>query len=635
MSSIILNSMGSSSAKNLIYSIPLQNSEEPGYSAIYRNKLMYFTNECATYLEVFLKLSYKYPNRIFFTHLKREGLKNWTFEKTRNKLHQYIKFLEGLKIPKSNFGFSLVGIMCKSSPKWIVLELACMSLSITTIGLHEHRSVEESAEIMGTLKLNTLFCSSDKLLSIAESKREGFLPDLENALIFGTIPSEFQSKKVHRFNVVSVKLMKNVEVCVKFPESDSVYTLAFNSGVTGPYKIVQVTHRNLMAAIIGTVNNGYGWNAEDSYFSFIPMSIPMVRSCLYAVTKTGMRIIISSGDIEKIPEEMRLAKPTLMMTIPEMIENIYKAVTQEFSKLTGLKRKLALKAIQSKKKAIEAKGSFHHKIYDSLVFKKLRTTFGGKLRQFVTGVYCMTPEVSNYIKIFFSCDVIEAYGIVEANTCNIASMIGDPSSGHQGGPMSSLEAKLRIIPELVSFYPGPVGELCLRGELVCNFFLDGSEVCDNNGWCRTGDIFTIIPQKNAFQFVARIGDLLKRDGNIIGIGKLEAIYRASYFVSQIFIDVARSGQILGFVVLNEKHVMGLFQNQVEIYKKEIISDEFKKKLFEELDNVANNFRVPQSLRIKQVFIEENPWKSDELIAFTFKLRRTNMAKMYREVLESE
>lgn len=627
--------MGSSNTKNFIYSIPLKNSEEPGYSAIYRNKLMYFTNECATYLEVFLKLSYKYPNRIFLTELKRKGLKNWTYEKTRQKLHQYIRFLEGLKIPKSNFGHSLLGIMCKSSPKWILLELACMSLSITTIGLHEHRSIEESAEIMGIVKLSALICSSERFATIAEAKKEGLLPDLENLLVLGAIPEEFQSIKVHNFNVNSVKLIKNVEVCVKLPESDSVYTLAFTSGVTGPLKIVQVTHRNLMAAVIGTANNGYAWNAGDSYFSYIPMSIPMERSCLYAVTKTGMRIIVSSGCIEKIPEEMRLAKPTLMMTIPEMLENICKTVSQEFNKLTGLKRKLALKAIKSKEKAIETKGSFSHKVYDSLVFKKLRASFGGKLRQFVTGVYCMTPGVSKSIKIFFSCDCIEGYGIAEANTCNIASMTGDPSCGHQGGPMSSLEAKLRLIPELVSYYPGPVGELCLRGELVCNFFLDGSEVCDNNGWCRTGDIFTIIPEKNAFQFVARIGNLLQIDGNIIAISKLEAIYRASYFVSQIFIDVAGSGKILGFVVLNEKYVMGLFHNQEEIYRREIKSDEFRKKLFEDLDILSNKFGVPQSLRIKQVFIEENSWKADELVTFTFKLRRMNLAKMYREVLERE
>lgn len=627
--------MGSSNSKNYIYSIPLKNSEEPGYSAIYRNKLMYFTNECATYLEVFLRLSYKYPNRLYLSHLKGQNLKNWTFEKARKKLHEYIKFLEGLKIPKSNFGFSLIGIMHKSSPKWIILELACMSLSISTLGLHEHRSIEESAEIMGMVKLNTLFCSLDKLMLIIESKKAGLLPDLEHVLVFGSIPIEAQSIKISNFKVSEIKLQKNVEVCVKFPESDSIYTLSVSSGITGPFKIVQVTHRNLMAAVIGTANNGYDWTVQDSYFSYIPMSIPMERSCIYAVSKTGMKIIISSGCLENLLNEMHIAKPTLMLTIPEMLEDIYKNVLQEFNKLTGLKKKIAFKALKSKKKSLESKGEFKARLYDSLVFKKLRNSFGGKLRQFVTGVYYMNAEVSKHIKIFFSCDLIEGYGIVEANTCNIASMIGDPSCGHCGGPMSSLEAKLRLIPELTSHFPGPVGELCLRGELVCNYFLDGSEVCDNNGWCRTGDIFTVIPEKNAFQFVARIGELLNIEGSVVSISKLEGIYRLSFFVSQIYIDVARSGKIIGFVVPNEKYVLGLFQNQMEKYREGIKSEEFRARLISELETLADKFEVPRAARVKDVFVEENAWRSDGVISFTFKLNRMNLAKMYREVLDRE
>lgn len=627
--------MGSSNSKNYIYSIPLKNSEEPGYSAIYRNKLMYFTNECATYLEVFLRLSYKYPNRLYLSHLKGQGMKNWTFEKARKKLHEYIRFLESLKIPKSNFGFSLVGIMHKSSPKWIILELACMSLSISTIGLHEHRGIEENAGIMGIVKLNTLFCSLEKLMLIIESKKAGLLPDLEQVFVFGNIPVEAQSIKLNNFKVSEIKLQKNVEVCVKFPESDSVYTLAVSSGVTGPFKIVQVTHRNLMAAVIGTANNGYDWTAQDSYFSYIPMSIPMERSCIYAVSKTGMKIIISSGCLEKLLNEMQIAKPTLMLTIPEMLEDIYKNVLQEFSKLTGLKKKIASKALKSKMKALQSKGKFKDSLYDTLVFKKLRNSFGGKLRQFVTGVYCITAELSMHIKIFFSCDLIEGYGIIEANTCNIASMIGDPSCGHCGGPMSSLEAKLRLIPELTSHFPGPVGELCLRGELVCNYFLDGREVCDSSGWCRTGDIFTIIPEKNAFQFVARIETLFIIDGNVISISKLEAIYRMSFYVAQIYIDKTRSGKIIGFVVPNEKYVLTLFKNQMEKYKEGVRSEEFRIRLFNDLESIADKFGVPIGSRVKDVFVEENAWRSDELISFTFKLNRVNLAKVYREILDRE
>ena len=60
----------------------------------------------------------------------------------------------------------------------------------------------------------------------------------------------------------------------------------------------------------------------------------------------------------------------------------------------------------------------------------------------------ISPEVFNFIRVCFCCQVIEAYGQTETCTAGLRTPKSDPISGHLGGPSKNIEIKLVDIPEM-------------------------------------------------------------------------------------------------------------------------------------------------------------------------------------------
>ncbi|OMJ74456.1 hypothetical protein SteCoe_26608 [Stentor coeruleus] len=624
--------MGNSKIRSITYNVPTPESAQPGYTPIYRNKIMCFTNEFATYIELFLQISYKYPTRPFLGFNRSKGYKWITFEKTREKVHKYVNFLQKIPVRKSDYGLSLIGILCKSSPEWIVFDLACMSLSYTIVPLHEHRGLDESVSIMNIVKISVLCCDAGKLSSIFKLKKEGKLPDLETIIVMGHPNEEDIIAGEQISTMYYLKNAKPAEICISYPESDSIYSLSTTSGTTGPSQIIQVTHKNLMSAIIGTANNGYDITIEDAYFSYFPLSIPMERTLLYTSSKFGTRVGLSSGNISLFLNEIQYIKPSIIVAVPLFLEEIYSNIILEFNKLTGFKRKLLNRAIAKKQKNYEKDGTLIHSIYDSLIFKKARENLGGKIRIIITGISYIREEVVKMLKIFLSCPILQGYGIVEANTCNLASSIGDRTDGHVGGPMCSLEARLKIIPEYSHLYEGPVGELFLRGEILSHSTWNGREILDDEGWFATGDIFTFQPSNNSFVFIERKGNMLRVGDDYIPACYIEAIYRTSNFVSQIFIYVSDEGKLVGVVVPHEGFLISISDNDHNKYIELLYSDKIKNMVVEDLNAVARKFKLPLSMVLSKVYIETVPWTNDEVLTVTLKLKRWVLIKKYKELL---
>jgi len=77
--------------------------------------------------------------------------------------------------------------------------------------------------------------------------------------------------------------------------------------------------------------------------------------------------------------------------------------------LTGFKKGLVGRGIQSKLNSLEKKGDVKSGFYDMLVFKKFRNVLGGKVRIIITGSAPISKEFLSFLKIAFSCNVFEAY----------------------------------------------------------------------------------------------------------------------------------------------------------------------------------------------------------------------------------
>lgn len=118
--------------------------------------------------------------------------------------------------------------------------------------------------------------------------------------------------------------------------------------------------------------------------------------------------------------------------------------------------------------AYKRDGTLTHGCWDAVVFKKVKALVGGNVRVMLTGSAPISPDVLDFLKICFCCDIMEGYGMTETSAGSCTTYQGDPISGHVGGPVANVKIRLRDIPEMsyLSTDNPPRGEVCFWGPSI-------------------------------------------------------------------------------------------------------------------------------------------------------------------------
>lgn len=110
--------------------------------------------------------------------------------------------------------------------------------------------------------------------------------------------------------------------------------------------------------------------------------------------------------------------------------------------------------------------------WDFLVFRKIRSRVGGRVKLLATGAAPIDPAMIQFFRAVLGCEVLEGYGQTESCAAGTCSRFGDylsPFGAHVGAPYSGIEIKLVDVPAmeyLATDKPHPRGEICIRGAVV-------------------------------------------------------------------------------------------------------------------------------------------------------------------------
>jgi len=252
---------------------------------------------------------------------------------------------------------------------------------------------------------------------------------------------------------------------------------------------------------------------------------------------TGCRIGFYGGDpLKMVAEDMPALQPTMFPSVPRLYNRIYGKIQDKIGAATGCKAKLLNHALASKRANLNATGSVNSGCWDAIVFKKMKAMMGGKVRIMITGSAPISGEVLDFLKICFCCPMLEGYGMTETSAGSFTTAIGDPTSGHVGGPVANCKIRLRDIPEMGYLHTNnpPKGEICFWGPSVMKGYFRNpektAECIDANGWLASGDVGQVNPN-GSVKIVDRAKNIFKlSQGEYIAPEKLEGVYVQCSFI---------------------------------------------------------------------------------------------------------
>jgi long-chain acyl-CoA synthetase len=277
----------------------------------------------------------------------------------------------------------------------------------------------------------------------------------------------------------------------------TVATVCYTSGTTGRPKGCVLTHGNLLAEAANTVELLHPvfqavTGQTASTLLFLPLAHILGRtiqvSCLLARIELGHCPSIKPDELRP---ELKAFRPTFVVGVPYLFEKIHdtgRATAERLGRGASFDRadRIAVRygtaALQEYLGTGAGPGfglSLAWRLYDLLVYRRVRKELGGRLRYAISGG---SPLEKNLNLFFFACGitVYEGYGLTETTAAATLTPPLGPRPGTVGRPVPG--TAVRIADD---------GEVLVRGGIVFGAYWNNPEAtgdCLQDGWFATGDL---------------------------------------------------------------------------------------------------------------------------------------------------
>ena len=543
----------------------------------------------------------------------------YTYEEVLNMCRKFAKNLHEKKEELitidsyKNNKFNLVGIFAKNCTEWVVADMGCQMDSVTTATLYATLGQEAFKYICDQTKIKTILVSPDLVKLLCENKQKFKLEYLTNAILFDLTTNcdskkELENLRKAGFTAYSFtedflkenKNVKNTDLLLSQPET--IMTICYTSGTTGDPKGVMLSQKNMISVLETVIrDSSVPLDENGTHISFLPLAHIFERMVISGFMGVAAKVGFISGSVRTtLMEDMSILGPTLLFTVPRVLQTVRKKIFDGFDALGGWKRRLAYTAYYTKLENYKKYGIITHLIYDKLVFAKIRAMFGNKLKTVLCASAPMPKELADDFKVFLSIPIIEGLGMTELSGSAFCTNYHDLNNFTAGGVTSGVKMIIKSVPDLgytiddmIDGINCPAGEICLKGPLIFNGYykndLENSKAFDEDGYFHTGDVGRIFPYYgNGLKIVDRVKEIFKlSQGEYIIPAKLESVYVKSNFIQQIMIyGNSTMNNILAIICPDKQHCA----RELDITEEELIKDEenpkLKKIILNDLDRLA-------------------------------------------------
>jgi long-chain acyl-CoA synthetase len=414
-------------------------------------------------------------------------------------------------------------------------------------------------------------------------------------------------------------------------------SIIYTSGTTGEPKGVMLTHSNI---VFNAVSGGsyLGIEPDNVMLSFLPLSHIFERTVLYLCLHFGVQIVFAGG-IETVASDIKEIRPTLMSTVPRLLEKIFARMQKTASDAGGLRQRLFDWSLDVARRSapyyttgqpLPPLLELQHEVADMLVFGKLREGVGGRMQRMVSGGAALSSDIA----LVFNgagIPVLQGYGLTETSPIIAVNTLPHHRLGSVGAPLPGVEVRI-----------AEDGEILTRGPHVFQGYFNkpdetAASFTDNDGhWFQTGDIGHL--DRDGFLFITdRKKDLIKTSsGKYVAPQMIEGLITQSEYVEQAVVLGDKRKYVCVLVVPDFERLRAWAKGQgIGEQEREALTAD--RRVFELLKSEVTRLTagLADYEKVKRVALlpTEFTIEGGELTP-TLKVRRRVVEEKYQELIES-
>lgn len=461
-----------------------------------------------TLAELFLTAVEKHGDRLAYEYFPDEGsgLKGITFDEVYEVVSSAAAGLQALGLSSGD----KVAILSENCPEWALADFACLCTGILDVPIYDTLTISQVAYILENSEAQLVFVSDAGQAEKALEARRQIGRDVRVVMFNATDPPEddvlvWRDFLEHGRNAAAGG-DRGFRAKALEAGPEDVATILYTSGTTGDPKGVMLTHNNV-SSNVRSITRVLPTKTGDSSLVFLPLSHVFQRTGSYLHFSHGVTQVFAHS-MSTVAADLKIVRPHIAISVPRLYEKIYNVIME----MQGIKKKVVQWAREvgeawadEKLAGREPSGvlKFKHAIADVLVFRRIRSEMGGRVRYFVSGGAPLSAEINRF---FFSAgiQIYEGYGLTETSPGTNFNTPEHLRIGTVGKPIPGTEIRI-----------GEGGEVLVRGPQVMKGYYAMPEATakaiDAEGWFSTGDVGEI--DKDGFlRITDRIKDIIVTAG---------------------------------------------------------------------------------------------------------------------------
>lgn len=446
------------------------------------------------------------------------------------------------------------------------------------------------------------------------------------------------------------------EAIVSSIQPNDIANISYTSGTTADPKGIMLSQLNY-AANVFQANTLMEITEDWKTLALLPWDHAFAHTaCLYCFMYNGASIAaLEVGKtpmetLKNIPKNIKEVQPNVMMSVPALAKNFRKGIEAGIRQKGPVAEKLFNHALKIAYKFNgfgwdRGKGTLAIykplvRLYDKILFKKIREGFGGNLRLFVGGGALLDIELQRFFYAI-GMPMCQGYGLSEASPVISSNALHAIKFGSSGRLVKYMELKIcdmdgHELPQ------GEKGEIVVKGDnVMVGYWNNPKSTAETikDGWLFTGDMGYL--DKDGFLHVlGRFKSLLiGSDGEKFSPeGIEEALIEKSPYIDQCILYNNQNAWTSGMIVPN----MPAIRRELERLGIQTGTDQALTETLKMIQNEVDAYKaggkfensfperwIPASIAVlPEAFTEQN-----QLINSTMKMVRGKITEHFKAELE--